>query len=162
MDDECKHLLPIGHCAYCKPPPEGVLPHGYRTKGGHAYHNDRECDWLRKGHDRSRRQGKDIHDAVRVAWADVKPGELEPCEFCCTSQWLRRHGKQGISPAERTEASPSGKPCQVRDGVDWYPGLLTWEKAPRDDGLWWARVKYRRGGKEIVVIKNQNDLRPRQ
>ncbi|QFU91503.1 UvrD-helicase domain-containing protein [Amycolatopsis sp. YIM 10] len=89
---ECVHEMPIEWCATCKKPPRGTLPHGYRTRGGSAYHNDPQCNWLRKGQDRSHRQGKNVHDKVPAAWASVNPGELEPCEFCCTPQWLKRHG----------------------------------------------------------------------
>ncbi|WP_307796086.1 UvrD-helicase domain-containing protein [Amycolatopsis sp. 195334CR] len=88
---ECVHEMPIEWCATCKKPPLGTLPHGYRTQGGNAYHNDPRCDWLKKGQDRSHRQGKNVHDKVPIAWASVNPGELEPCEFCCTPQWLKRH-----------------------------------------------------------------------
>ncbi|MBP2182320.1 UvrD-helicase domain-containing protein [Amycolatopsis magusensis] len=89
---ECVHEMPIEWCGTCKKPPRGVLPRGYRTRGGNAYHNDQHCNWLRKGQSRSQRQGKNVHDKVPVAWAAVRPGELEPCEFCCSPEWLKRHG----------------------------------------------------------------------
>lgn len=158
-EDECEHLLPIGQCGLCKPPPQGVLKHGWRTKGGRAYHNDPDCDWLRKGHSRSRRQGKETHDAVRVRWADIDPAEVQPCEFCCTPLWLRRHGKIPDSPSTAVEASPAGKPCQVREGGEWWPGTLTWEPTRRTDGRWWANVRYRRDDREITGVKSEQDLR---
>ncbi|WP_037313234.1 UvrD-helicase domain-containing protein [Amycolatopsis orientalis] len=89
---ECVHDMPISWCSLCRKPPPNVLPHGYRTGEGNAYHNDPDCTWLRKGQGRAHRQGKNVHDLVRLAWGSVAPGELEPCEFCCSSQWMRRHG----------------------------------------------------------------------
>ena len=88
---ECVHEMPISWCALCKPPLPGVSPHGYRTKTGDAYHNDPNCTWLHRGQRRAERQGKNVHDIVRLAWADVRPGTLEPCEACCTPEWLKRH-----------------------------------------------------------------------
>jgi ribonuclease HI len=91
-DRECVHEMPIGWCALCKPPRPGVLPRGYRTEAGSAYHNDPSCTWMHRGQRRAERQGKNVHDIVGVVWGDVLPGELEPCEACCTPQWLKRHG----------------------------------------------------------------------
>lgn len=91
-DVECVHEMPRQWCATCKKPPSGVLNHGYRTRGGNAYHNDPECRWLRHGQQRAERLGKNVHDVERVSWGSVLPGELEPCDHCCTPQWLRRHG----------------------------------------------------------------------
>ncbi|CCH28415.1 hypothetical protein ABZ816_28950 [Actinosynnema sp. NPDC047251] len=151
-DDECKHLLPPGQCALCREPPPGVLKQGWRTEGGRAYHNDPSCDWLRKGHQRSRRQGKDTHDAVRVRWNDVDPGTLQPCDYCCTPEWLRRHDFQ--SPLD------PGKACEVRADGRWWPGTLVWEGARRADGLWWARVSYRRDGRVVRAVVGERDVRP--
>jgi ribonuclease HI len=91
-DDECVHEMPVGWCALCKPPPPGVLARGYRTEAGDAYHNDPDCTWMHRGQLRAERQGKNVHAIVGVAWGDVPSGELEPCESCCTPQWLKRHG----------------------------------------------------------------------
>jgi hypothetical protein len=148
--DECKHLLPLGQCSLCRKPPAGVLEQGWRTRGGRAYHNDPGCDWLRKGHNRSRAQGKDVHEAVRVRWSAVDLGELQPCDHCCTTEWLRRHDK---APAS------TGKPCLVRDGDRWLPGALVWERARRGDGQWWAEVRYRRDGVEVTAVRGEEDLR---
>lgn len=92
-DEECEHLMPIAWCSWCKPPGPGILPHGYRTAAGDAYHNDPRCEWLLKGQRRAFHQGKKVHDIIRVAWGSVNPDELQPCEACCTWQWLDRHGK---------------------------------------------------------------------
>ncbi|MEJ2872682.1 MULTISPECIES: hypothetical protein [unclassified Saccharothrix] len=100
--EECVHELPAGMCHLCKAPPPGVLKQGWRTKVGRAYHNDRDCDLLRKGHRYAERRGNEVHDAVPVRWVDVNPGELQPCEHCCTPEWLRRHDRApGGSRAER-------------------------------------------------------------
>ncbi|MEU7525217.1 hypothetical protein AB0A74_05740 [Saccharothrix sp. NPDC042600] len=148
--DECVHELPAGMCHLCKAPPPGVLKQGWRTKGGRAYHNDRECDFLRKGHRYAERRGNDVHDAVPVRWAEVDPGELQPCEHCCTPEWLRRHDR-----------APAGKPCLVRVGDAWVPGTLVWEPRARPDGLWWASVTHRAHGREVTETRSQHDLRKR-
>ncbi len=90
-DDHCRHELPPGQCDYCRMLPSGVLPRGFRTRGGRAYHNDARCTWLLEGQRQSARQGKNTHDVVAVAWHAVDPGELQPCEWCCTPQWIARH-----------------------------------------------------------------------
>ncbi|MFJ9786320.1 UvrD-helicase domain-containing protein [Amycolatopsis sp. NPDC101161] len=91
-ETECVHQMPVAWCALCRKPPVNVLPYGYRTRGGSAYHNDPDCTWLDKGQNRSARQGRTVHPKERIAWGAVTPGELEPCEACCTDVWLRRHG----------------------------------------------------------------------
>lgn len=108
--------------------------------------------WLRKGHNQLRRRGREAHDAVRVRWADIDPGELQPREHCCTSEWLKRHDKLPAAPE---------KPCLVQDGDCWWPGMPTWERTPRSDGLWWANVRYRRDGREVTEVRSQHDLRRR-
>lgn len=90
-DDECRHGMTKAYCADCRQLDAGVLPTGYRTRGGSAYHNDADCYWLRRGQQRQERMGRDTHEIVRIAWASVIPGELEPCEHCCTTEWLKRH-----------------------------------------------------------------------
>lgn len=89
--DQCRHELPVGQCDYCRALPPGVLPRGYRTRGGRAYHNDQHCQWLLEGQVQSARQGKNTHDIVQVSWHAVDPAELQPCEWCCTHQWVRKH-----------------------------------------------------------------------
>jgi len=91
-EEDCVHDMPVSWCSLCRKPPPNVLSHGYRTSGGNAYHNDPDCTWLRKGQGRAHRQGMNVHDVTRLAWGSVAPGELEPCEFCCSPQWMRRHG----------------------------------------------------------------------
>ncbi|GAA5170341.1 hypothetical protein GCM10023214_48790 [Amycolatopsis dongchuanensis] len=91
-EDECVHQMPVSWCALCKPLPPGVLPRGYRVEG-YAYHNDPHCLWLHKGQRRAARQGMNIHEPVPIAWAEVSPGELVPCEYCCTPAWVRRHAR---------------------------------------------------------------------
>ena len=152
-EDRCEHLMLVGQCALCKPPPEGVRPHGYRTKGGRAYHNDRQCEWLVKGQNASHRQGFDVHAVERVAWGAVSPGELQPCEFCCAPTRTRRRHEQ--HPAPRSVR------CLVREGEDWFSGELTWEDGRRPDGLWWAEVRYHHAGAEVVVVTDERRLRPR-
>ncbi|MEV0294187.1 ribonuclease HI [Nocardia sp. NPDC050710] len=90
-DDLCRHELPPGQCDYCRALPTGVLSRGYRTRGGRAYHNDSRCKWLLDGQAQSGRQGKNIHDIVPVPWHSVDPTELQPCEWCCTTEWITRH-----------------------------------------------------------------------
>ncbi|MEV6905703.1 UvrD-helicase domain-containing protein [Amycolatopsis sp. NPDC051071] len=92
VEEVCVHDMPISWCSLCRKPPPDVLPHGYRTGEGNSYHNDPDCTWLRRGQGRAHRQGKNVHDVTRLAWGSVTPGELEPCEHCCSPQWMRRHG----------------------------------------------------------------------
>ncbi|MFC0436499.1 RNase H family protein [Kutzneria buriramensis] len=93
LDKECRHGMKVAYCANCKQPMAGVLPNGYRTKGGTTYHNDPDCYWLRWGQTQAHRQGKNLRDIVSIAWSNVVPGELEPCEFCCTVHWLLGSGR---------------------------------------------------------------------
>ncbi|OAP25595.1 MULTISPECIES: RNase H family protein [Amycolatopsis] len=90
-DGECRHGMTKAYCADCRQLDAGVLPTGYRTAGGSAYHNDDGCYWLRRGQQRQERMGRHTHEIVRIARASVLPGELEPCEHCCTTEWLRRN-----------------------------------------------------------------------
>ncbi|MGV9297787.1 RNase H family protein [Amycolatopsis sp. NPDC003676] len=94
-DDECRHGMTKAYCADCRQLDAGVLPTGYRTAGGNAYHNDADCYWLRRGQQRQERMGRDTHEIVRIAWAAVIPGELAPCEHCCTPEWLQRNRRGG-------------------------------------------------------------------
>ncbi|WP_347567312.1 ribonuclease HI [Nocardia sp. AG03] len=87
-DELCRHELPLGQCDYCRALPPGVLARGFRTAGGRAYHNDPDCEWLRAGQQQSERAGHNLNDIVPVAWQAVDPTELQPCEWCCTPQWL--------------------------------------------------------------------------
>lgn len=87
----CKHEMVPAFCAPCRPPPAAVLARGYRTKGGKAYHNDRECDWLRMGQRYAERQGMNIHPVEPIAWDSASPDQLQPCEACCSAEWMYRH-----------------------------------------------------------------------
>ena len=93
-DDECRHGMTKAYCADCRQLDAGVLPTGYRTRGGNAYHNDADCSWLRRGQQRQEQMGRNTHEIVRIAWASVLPGELEPCESCCTTEWLNRNRRR--------------------------------------------------------------------
>ncbi|MFI1919354.1 exonuclease domain-containing protein [Nocardia sp. NPDC020380] len=85
----CIHDLPAGWCDLCKPPPTNVLPRGFRTKAGRSYHNDPDCHWLLEGQRQAHHQGMNVHDVVGVDWHTLNLGELVPCEYCCTSAWMR-------------------------------------------------------------------------
>jgi hypothetical protein len=126
-----------------------VLRQGWRTKGGRAYHNDPRCEWLQKGQNSLRLIGRDTHEVVQVRWADVNPGQLQPCDYCCTPAWLERHGKT------------PGKPCLVMSDDEWWTGTLTWEPARRADGLWWATVTYEKNGQIVTEVRSQHDVRAR-
>jgi hypothetical protein len=90
-EDLCKDDMIKDYCALCRPRPAGVLARGYRTQGGKAFHNDQRCDWLRKGQRYAQRKGMTVHSIEVVAWDSVAPGALEPCEACCTPEWIKRH-----------------------------------------------------------------------
>jgi len=68
----------------------------------------------------------EVHDIESVAWHSLLPGQLAPCEACCTPQWIERHQRgardSGVRPrlhvphqrlserrveVERTEQPPS-------------------------------------------------------
>ncbi|KAA9157187.1 ribonuclease HI [Amycolatopsis acidicola] len=91
QEDECVHLMPAGWCALCKPRPPGVLARGYRTRGGRAYHNDPQCEWLAKGQRFAEYKRFSAHEREPVAWAEIDPSRVEPCEACCTERWVRAH-----------------------------------------------------------------------
>ncbi|PWK81601.1 hypothetical protein C8D88_11611 [Lentzea atacamensis] len=132
-------------------PPPGVLEQGWRTKGGRTYHNDPGCEWLQKGQNRLRLIGKDTHEVVPVRWADVGPGQLQPCDHCCAPAWLERHGRAQVSE----------KPCLVMSDDRWWEGTLIWESSRRPDGLWWATVTYRKQGQMVTEVRSQHDIRAR-
>jgi hypothetical protein len=91
-EDLCEHDMIPAYCALCGPLPTGVLARGFRTRGGDAYHNDDRCGWLRKGQRFAERKGMEVHDVIEsVAWHSVPPGQLAPCEACCTPEWIKRH-----------------------------------------------------------------------
>lgn len=56
-DDRCIHDFLPGQCALCEVPPPGARPKGHRTRGGSAYHKDRDCPWLAAGQNRAHRSG---------------------------------------------------------------------------------------------------------
>jgi hypothetical protein len=82
-DDLCIHDMWIRSCHLCKAPPPGVNPSGFTTRGGRAYHNDRDCEWLRRGQRRADRAGMQLHDITRVRWADQDLSTVQPCLHCC-------------------------------------------------------------------------------
>ena len=107
-EDLCEHDMVPAFCALCRPLPVGVLARGFRTKGGDAYHNDDRCDWLRKGQRFAERKGMEVHPIEPVAWHSVSPGQLAPCEACCTPEWIERHQRAGVKTAgvrPRSQAS---------------------------------------------------------
>ncbi|MDT7788647.1 MAG: hypothetical protein QOF58_7066 [Pseudonocardiales bacterium] len=125
---------------------------GWRTKGGRTFHNDPSCEWLHKGENRLRLIGKDAHEIVEVRRADVSPGQLQPCDYCCAPTWLERHGK---------EHRADEKPCLVLSEDEWWRGTLVWESARRSDGLWWATVTYDKKGRHVTEVHSQHDIRAR-
>lgn len=111
-EDLCQHDMVPAYCALCRPLPVGILSRGFRTKGGDAYHNDDRCDWLRKGQRFAERKGMEIHAIEPVAWHSISPGQLVPCEACCTPEWIERHqrgrtkGTGGPPPSSPADAQP--------------------------------------------------------
>lgn len=150
-DDECAHLLPLGQCDLCRPLPAGVRPHGFHTRGRHAFHNDPNCPWLASGQRGAELAGQQTHEVVAISWDRVLPGDLEPCEYCCTPQWLQQH---------RSATTP-GKPCEVLVATQWLPGELRWANGRRRDGRWWASVAYRKDGATITEQRDESELRRR-
>ncbi|WP_143261563.1 hypothetical protein [Allokutzneria sp. NRRL B-24872] len=152
MEERCLHDLVAGQCADCKAPPAGLKKVGYRTKGGSAFHNDRDCPGLQEGQNFARYKGMDVHEPERIAWSAAQAAGLDACQVCGTEQWLDRQNRL---------SKPVGhKPCDVHVDGKWLPGSMKW-LGRRDDGLWWAEVAYSRNGRRVVETKNQRDLRPR-
>jgi hypothetical protein len=60
-EDLCIHDMWIRSCHLCQAPPPGVNASGFTTRGGHAFHNDRDCEWLRRGQRRADRAGLQLH-----------------------------------------------------------------------------------------------------
>ncbi|MET9231332.1 hypothetical protein [Lentzea sp. NPDC003310] len=87
-----------------------------------------------------------------VRWADIDPGQLQPCDFCCTPAWLERHGKT---------PPPSGKICLVHSDDAWWEGTVVWEESRRRDGLWWGTATYLKDGESVTEVRSQHDLRAR-
>ena len=102
-----------------------------------------------KGQNRLRLIGKDTHEVVPVRWADVSPGQLQPCDHCCAPAWLERHGR----------TQPAEKPCLVMSDEQWWEGTLVWESSRRPDGLWWATVTYRRHGQLVTEVRIVGEAR---
>jgi hypothetical protein len=136
-DERCKHDLPLGTCAFCKPTPPGLTDHVYLT-GGQAFHRTESCTWLRKGQLQATRQDKKTHPVKRVALVDAWP-RLEPCLHCFD-----------LPP----------KPCQVHVGDRWIPAtLLSWERVNR---RWRGKVTYKVDGRPLTETRDQADLRRRR
>jgi hypothetical protein len=108
-EDLCKHDMNPAYCAFCRPLPVGVLARGFRTKGGDAYHNDAHCEWMRKGQRFAERRGREVHDIEPIAWHSVTPGQLAPCEACCTPQWIKRHERRRSEKVEARGHLPTGR-----------------------------------------------------
>jgi len=136
----CTHDMVPAYCALCRPLPAGVLPRGFRTKGGNAYHNDDDCEWLRKGQLFADRKGMEVHPIEPVAWHALSPGQLAPCEACCTPEWVKKHQRQGggaVHVPSPRQARPvvvdlyklfhSSTPSSVPDGLvlEDVPGSLS-------------------------------------
>lgn len=82
------HLMTARWCALRKPRPAGVLARGYRTRSRRAYHNDPHCERLDKGRRFAEYKGFSRHERESVAWAEIDPGQVEPC---CTERWVPAH-----------------------------------------------------------------------
>lgn len=116
---------------------------GWRARGDRTFHRDRRCERLQRGEHRLRLIGRDTHEVVPARWSDVISGQLLPCHHCCDG-----------TPAQE-------KPCLVLSDDEWWRGTLVWEPARRSDGLWWATVRYEKGGRTITEVRSQHDIRAR-
>jgi hypothetical protein len=56
-----------------------VNPSGFTTRGGRAFHSDRDCEWLRRGQRRADRAGLTLRDITRVRWSELDRTTVEPC-----------------------------------------------------------------------------------
>ena len=82
MEETCHHDLPIGQCALCKKPPEGINKIVYTTKGGLAFHNDYKCRTLQEGQQEAELKGMDTHPINPTNWSDAFSSR-RPCRNCC-------------------------------------------------------------------------------
>jgi hypothetical protein len=171
-EDLCGHDMVPAFCALCRPLPVGVLARGFRTKGGDAYHNDDCCDWLRKGQRFAARKGRETHAIEPIAWHSVAPGQLVPCEACCTPEWIARHTRAeipvwvdleklfGSSTSSTTSSPPGGLVLEVVRG-----DLVRWSRSA--DGGWIGVVSWTGRTVDGATVRAANQwvpsaaLRPR-
>ena len=87
-DARCIHDLLEGQCSNCKPTPFGINEIVYTTKGGQAFHNWDDCEFLRSGQDFASSKGQNNHPINPTKWSSVYY-TIGPCEWCCALHHLR-------------------------------------------------------------------------
>jgi hypothetical protein len=111
-DERCKHDLPVGSCAFCRPPPPHLTKRVFRTARGEAFHRAESCTWLRNGQQDAERRDKQTHPVQLVDLVDAQTAGLEPCRHCFDP----RLGTGQPS----AEAAPSGDDdAELRAGSPW-------------------------------------------
>lgn len=69
--EECICEPRRGACQQSKKPPDGVKETVFITKGGYAFHIQRDCLWLVKGQGFAERQGMEIHPVKSAPWSEA-------------------------------------------------------------------------------------------
>jgi hypothetical protein len=87
-ETRCIHDMLEGQCSSCKPVPFGINEVVYTTKGGQAFHNWEDCEFLRSGQDFATSKGQANHPINPTKWSNVYY-LIGPCEWCCALHHLR-------------------------------------------------------------------------
>lgn len=142
-DERCIHELILGRCADCAPIPRGLTKMVYVTKGGSVFHRQPDCSALLEGQRKALRFGQQIHDPLPVTLRDAESAGRGACILCFPDY-----------------VPPGAKPCSVRHGAQWLPGLLLeWHRS--GEGRWSGVVGYVVEGEVRTERRDQDDLRPR-
>jgi hypothetical protein len=125
-DERCKHDLPIGSCAFCKPTPPGLTDRVYRTAGGRAFHRTESCTWLRKGQQDAERRDKRPHPVQLVDLVDAQTAALEPCLHCFDPRLVTGRPSGDVAPSGDDDAEPrAGSPWTAAEDERLVDGLLS-------------------------------------
>ena len=88
VEVRCIHDFLEGQCASCKSAPFGINNIVYTTRGGQAFHNWPDCEFLSSGQDFATKKGYVNHPINPTKWSNVFY-TMGPCEWCCAHHHLR-------------------------------------------------------------------------
>ena len=77
----CRHEMVVNACVYCKPPPPGIQPTVYITKGGDHFHNRDDCPALHSGWEKASSHLQETHPVRSVSWTEVV-NTRDRCRTC--------------------------------------------------------------------------------
>jgi len=75
---DCIHGIDEATCTTCATP-KGTF---YISKGGSAYHADRNCEWFKKGQGKAREKGLKTHPLEPVTANQAERLGKGPCNHC--------------------------------------------------------------------------------